>query len=95
MKFKLNYDGKNFNPPTPEEIRDYMKEHNLTGSKLAAITGVSSRQVRRWTSQKGEKSHQNIPMSAWVLALLYFNGIEITEYRELIQKYFISLISDS
>jgi DNA-binding transcriptional regulator YiaG len=54
--------------PTGAEIREIMRQAELTDSKVARLVGVSfqsaggSRRVRKWTSEESE-----IPYAAWAL----------------------------
>lgn len=44
----------------PERLRDFLREHGLSGSKAGALIGVTSRTIRKWTG--GE---HDMPYSAW------------------------------
>ncbi|WP_281416984.1 helix-turn-helix domain-containing protein [Kistimonas asteriae] len=48
--------------PDGQEVRELLKTANLTGSKAAAIVGVNSRTIRKWTGEE-----QKIPYSAWAI----------------------------
>lgn len=56
--------------PSPERLRELMKKHGLTGSKVAEIVGVNSRTVRKWTG--GERG---IPEPAWRLLLYWIRAM--------------------
>lgn len=54
-----------FEPPTPDEIREFLKSHDLSGSEAGEIVGVDPRTIRRWTG--GDRA---IPYAAWRLLIL-------------------------
>jgi len=51
-----------YTPPTPDEIRGFLKANNLTGAGAARLLKINSRTVRRWTGGDAE-----MPYSAWKL----------------------------
>jgi hypothetical protein len=51
----------------PEEVREFLKKHGLTGSAAAAIVGVNPRTVRSWQAPVGSSSFRPIPEAAWRL----------------------------
>lgn len=54
-----------FKPPTSDEIREFLQDHRITGSKAGEIVGVDSRTIRRWTG--GDRS---MPYAAWRLLVI-------------------------
>lgn len=66
------FDSGNYTTPTPDEIRAVMQRHELTGSAVSKIVGVSSRHVRHWTSHTSPKP---MPYAAWRLLLLELGEI--------------------
>jgi hypothetical protein len=53
-----------------ERLQTIVKKHDLSGSEASRLTGINSREVRRWTSIDG-KNKKPIPWSAWsILSLL-------------------------
>jgi hypothetical protein len=53
--------------PTPEEIKDFMVENDLTGADMAALSGVNPRAARRWVAPADQKGARPIPWAAWAL----------------------------
>lgn len=73
------FDSPTYTKPTWQEVRALLRKHNLTGSKVGALTGVNPRAVRKWQAPPDASSHTEIPYSAWRLLLLLtreiaFNG---------------------
>ena len=56
----------NYQPPSADELRAVMKAQGWTGAKTAALVGVDSRTVRRWTGNE-----RPVPYSAWRLLIIY------------------------
>jgi len=67
--------------PTSEQLREFMKRHELTGSAAARLVGVDSRTVRKWTAYNGADNRRAIPWSAWTLLRLYTAEITLDQYR--------------
>ena len=63
---QLPFYHPNYQFPTFEELRVVMKSQGWTGAKVAALVGVDSRTVRRWTGNE-----RPVPYSAWRLLLIY------------------------
>jgi hypothetical protein len=59
-----------YETPTPEQLKIFMVENNLTGADIAALTGVKPRAARRWVAPVNQKGAAPIPWAAWVLILL-------------------------
>jgi hypothetical protein len=57
-----------YKTPHPEEIRDFMKRHELTGSSFGTLCGVNGRTVRRWVAPVELEAHWDMPSAAWALA---------------------------
>ena len=53
--------------PTPESLKQFMQDNNLTGIDVAMLTGVSPRAVRAWVTPSGVKTTRNIPWAAWAM----------------------------
>ncbi|MFK7885937.1 MAG: methyltransferase domain-containing protein [Gammaproteobacteria bacterium] len=64
-KSLLLFDDPDYAAPTPEDIRGALKALELSGAEAAALLGVDSRTIRKWTG--GERA---IPFSAWRLLTL-------------------------
>lgn len=76
-----------FESPEPDDLRDYLRIHELTGSMVARIVGVAdSRVVRKWTSPREAASHANMPLSAWILLQLYVGTLSVEQYREHLEN---------
>ena len=67
--------------PTAEQLRDFLKRHELTGAAAAGLIGVEPRTIRRWTAYDGAANRQPIPYSAWTLLRLYTAEISVDQYR--------------
>ena len=65
-KSQLPFSHPDYQTPTFEALRVVMKSQGWTGAKVAALVGVDSRTVRRWTGNE-----RPIPYSAWRLLLIY------------------------
>ena len=65
-KSQLPFYHPDYQPPTFEALRVVMKSQGWTGAKVAALVGVDSRTVRRWTGNE-----RPVPYSAWRLLLIY------------------------
>ena len=68
--------------PTGEQLRDFLREHSLTGAAAAAIVGVDSRTVRKWTASGDAANRRAIPWSAWILLKLFTGEVSIESYRQ-------------
>jgi len=51
---------KDYRPPSPEEVRAFLKRHGLTGAQAGAIAGIGGRQVRKYTG-----SDADVPYAVW------------------------------
>jgi hypothetical protein len=67
--------------PTSEQLREFARRHELTGSAAARVVGVDSRTWRKWTASTDADNQRAIPWSAWVLLRLYVGELSIEEYR--------------
>lgn len=56
--------------PTPEEVRELLSKHGLSGAGAGRIIGVDGRTVRRYTAPADQKGAREIPYSAWRLLLI-------------------------
>ena len=61
----LPFYNPEYQVPSSDEIRALLKSQGWTGARAAAIVGVDSRTIRRWTG--GESP---IPYSCWRLLLI-------------------------
>jgi hypothetical protein len=68
--------------PSSEQLREFLKSHELTGSATAGLVGVEPRTVRRWTAYESAANRQPIPYSAWTLLRLYLGELSLDQYRE-------------
>lgn len=69
--------------PSPDELREFLKAHNLTGAATAKLVGVDSRTVRKWTSPPEAVSSRKIPWSAWALLLLLTGEKTVEEFKKM------------
>lgn len=67
----LNQWGENYTTPTKNEVREILKELEMTGLKCGEFVGVNSRTVRRWTG-----GDCKIPYSAWRMLILKAGKID-------------------
>jgi DNA-binding transcriptional regulator YiaG len=56
--------------PTPEELRDLMKESGVPRGEIADMLHVGRKTVEKWTASLGTTSHRAIPLAAYELLLL-------------------------
>ena len=64
------YDSPEYSHPTPDNVRQLLKQAGITGSKAASIVGVHGRTIRKWTAEEGSPNHRTIPYAAWRLLLI-------------------------
>lgn len=64
------FDSPLYVPPSWEDVRAVIERISLTGSQVAALVGVQSRTVRKWTSPPETSNHAPIPYAAWRLLLI-------------------------
>jgi hypothetical protein len=73
--------------PSPEEIKKFMDENNLTGADMAAMTGVKPRAARRWVAPAGQKGARPIPWAAWALIQILTGKVSKKEYLKRISAW--------
>jgi hypothetical protein len=73
--------------PTPEELKKFMADNNLTGGDIAALTGVSPRAARRWVAPVSQKGSRTIPWAAWAMILLLTGKKSIDYFLKLVDKW--------
>lgn len=66
----LPISNPNYSSPDREDIKSIVSKFNLTGAAVAGITGVGTRQVRKWMSPEDTSNHTPIPYAAWRLLLI-------------------------
>jgi len=66
----LPFHDPGFVAPTHADIRALTQRHDLTGSAVARITGVSPRTVRKWHAPPEADNHSPVPYAAWRLLLI-------------------------
>jgi hypothetical protein len=66
----LRYTDERYSAATWEDVRDFMRLTELTGSRAGEIVGVSARKIRRWLCAPGSEDYQPIPYAVWRLLLL-------------------------
>ncbi|GHU66602.1 hypothetical protein FACS189447_07820 [Spirochaetia bacterium] len=72
--------------PTPEQFKEFLKAHNLTGAKAAAYSGVDARTARRWTAPVEQKGARSIPWAAWALIQIFSGEVNPAELKTEIEK---------
>jgi uncharacterized membrane-anchored protein len=73
--------------PSPEEIKIFMDENDLTGADIAALTGVDARTARRWVAPANQKGARVIPWAAWTLILILTGKTTKKELLKLIDQW--------
>jgi hypothetical protein len=73
--------------PTPEEIKEFMVENNLTGADMAALSGVKPRAARRWVAPVDQKGAAPIPWAAWALIQILTGKVSKSEYLKKISAW--------
>ncbi len=68
--------------PTADQLREFLRRNEITGSSAARIVGVDSRTVRKWTASEDADNRRAIPWSAWILLQLYVGEIAVDQFRE-------------
>jgi hypothetical protein len=71
------------NQPTPEDVKDFLREAGLTRMQAAELLMVSIHTVDSWTAPKTSIKSRVIPLGFWELLLLKTD--KHPEYR-LIRK---------
>ncbi len=56
--------------PTPEQLRELIRRHNVTRSEAAAMVHVSLNAWHKWSAAEGTVDHRAMPLAAWELLLL-------------------------
>ena len=56
--------------PTNYDLQMLKINHNLTASRIAFLTGVSTRNVQRWLADEDNSTGNSIPPLAWRYLLL-------------------------
>jgi hypothetical protein len=73
--------------PTPEEIKEFMVENDLTGADMAALSGVKPRAARRWVAPVDQKGARPIPWAAWALIQLLTGKASKSDYLKKISAW--------
>jgi hypothetical protein len=73
--------------PSPEEIKKFMVENNLTGVDMAALSGVKPRAARRWVAPADQKGAAPIPWAAWALIQILVGKVSKNEYLKKISAW--------
>ena len=76
-----------YETPSPEEIRKFMQENELTGADLAALSGVKPRTARQWVAPLGSKSFCKIPWAAWMMILILTGKKTKKEVFEMVDNW--------
>lgn len=66
--------------PSGDALRQFLKDHNLTGAAAAKLVGVEARTVRKWTASAEAENRRAIPWSAWTLLRLATKVITVDDY---------------
>lgn len=65
-----------FVAPSYCDVRIITPRHELTGSAVARIMGVTPRTVRKWLAPPNAQNHSPIPYAAWRLLLIEMGIVE-------------------
>ncbi|SET60949.1 hypothetical protein SAMN05216412_11022 [Nitrosospira multiformis] len=68
--------------PTPDEIRNVLKKHEITRETAAGLVHVSLRAFHNWMAPEGSPHHRAMPLSAWELLLIKLGEIEVDRYGQ-------------
>jgi len=68
-----------YSVPMPEELREWIRGHNLTIARAGALVGVDARAARRWTAPTTQSGHRAMPWAAWALLRLMMNEATVEE----------------
>ncbi len=50
---------------SPDRLRAFLSDHQLTGAAAGALIGTDSRTIRRWTAAPDTPGAREMPFSAW------------------------------
>lgn len=67
---KLRFDDPAYTAPKAEDLRELMRQKNLSGSTVARLVGVTPRTVRKWATRAGMPNSAEIPYAVWRLLLI-------------------------
>ena len=76
-----------YKTPSPEELKKFMIDNNLTGADLAALAGVSPRAARRWVEPESQKGSRLIPWAAWGMIQLLTGKKTKEDFLKMINKW--------
>lgn len=74
-------DDNQLTQPTPEELRDLIKRHDLTRGEAAELVHASKRTWDNWSAKEDARDFRNIPMAVYELLLIKLG--EHGEYGKL------------
>jgi len=70
-----------YSVPSPEELREWIRDHELTVARAGALVGVDARAARRWTAPDTQAGHRAMPWAAWALLRLMVGAATIDEVK--------------
>jgi len=76
-----------YETPTPDKLKSFMVDNDLTGADIAALTGVNPRTARRWIAPPDQKGARPIPWSSWALILLLTGKMSVDNLFAMISKW--------
>lgn len=54
-------------PPTAEQIREFLERHGMSQRQLARLSGSNERTVRNWVTDPNNAHHRGAPRLLWLL----------------------------
>ena len=73
--------------PSQDEFKKFMREKNLTGADISALTGVIPRTARYWIASKKKDKPYEIPWAAWALIQILTGEKSKEEVLKLIDEW--------
>ncbi|MEH6652338.1 MAG: helix-turn-helix transcriptional regulator [Motiliproteus sp.] len=68
--------------PTPDEIKDAIKEAGLSRTEAAELMHTTKHTLNKWTLPDDSKTHRPINLGAWELLLLKLGQHPFYELKE-------------
>jgi len=76
-----------YETPSPEELKKFMVDNNLTGADVAALAGVSARTARHWIEPVNTKGWRSMPWAAWAMILLLTGKKTVDEILKTVDNW--------
>lgn len=72
--------------PSPEDFKEFLRKHGLSGSRAGFMLGINDRTVRSWTAPAGRKMSRVIPWTAWTLLRLLIGDTDIDAVKKDLEE---------